>query len=179
MLRGLNHWLMAASGWLGGTNPATAAGRLMTESAKMIGITPAVFTRSGMWVLAPPYIRRPTIRFAYWTGIFRVAWVMAMTAAMTSTIIVSTNSIVNSDTVPARRLSTALMIVLGTRPMMLTKMMSEMPLPMPCSVIFSPSHMTKMVPVVWVTMVEKVNRNPGCGTIVSPCEAPRLVRNTL
>ena len=33
------------------------------------------------------------------------------------------------------------------------KMMSEMPLPMPRSVICSPSHMMKAVPVVSVSMV--------------------------
>ena len=36
--------------------PATVVGRIMMLEAKMIGITPAVFTRSGMCVLAPPYI---------------------------------------------------------------------------------------------------------------------------
>src|SRR6266487_4539899 len=134
----------------------------MTLDAKMIGITPALLTRSGMCVLAPPYIRRPTMRFAYWTGILRVAWVMRMTAAMTRTIIATTNNRTNSDTVPARKLSTPFITVFGMRRMMLMKMMSEMPLP-----------------VVWVMMVENVNRNPGCGTIESPCDAPRFMRNTL
>ena len=32
--------------------------------------------------------------------------------------------------------------------MMPMKMMSEIPLPMPCSVICSPSHMTSVVPAV-------------------------------
>ena len=39
------------------------------------------------------------------------------------------------------------------------KMSSEMPLPMPRSVICSPSHITKIVPVVSVIIV--VMRNPG------------------
>ncbi len=34
----------------------------------MTGMTPAWLTFSGMYVVAPPYIRRPIIRFAYWTG---------------------------------------------------------------------------------------------------------------
>ena len=33
----------------------------------MTGMTPPVFTFSGMCVLDPPYIRRPTTRFAYCT----------------------------------------------------------------------------------------------------------------
>ena len=51
----------------------------MIDCAKMIGITPAVLTRSGMCVLCPPYIFRPTIRFAYCTGILRCAWVIRTT----------------------------------------------------------------------------------------------------
>ena len=52
---------------------------MITDCAKMIGITPAVFTRSGMCVFWPPYIFRPTTRFAYCTGIFRCACVIATT----------------------------------------------------------------------------------------------------
>ena len=33
----------------------------------MTGMTPPVFTFSGMCVLEPPYIRRPTTRLAYCT----------------------------------------------------------------------------------------------------------------
>src|SRR5712691_1961205 len=46
-------------------------GKYSTDEAKMMGMTPAWFTLSGMYVLWPPIIRRPTIRFAYWTGIRR------------------------------------------------------------------------------------------------------------
>ncbi len=45
--------------------------------------------------------------------------------------------------------------------MMPAKMISEIPLPMPCSVICSPSHMTNMVPVVSVIIVVSVNRAGG------------------
>ena len=85
----------------------------------------------------------------------------------------------NTDSVPPRKLSTAANTAFGARPRMLRKMISEIPFPMPISVIFSPSHITKMVPVVWVMMVEKVNRNPGSGTTDSPREAPMFTRNTL
>ena len=41
------------------------------------------------------------------------------------------------------------------------KMISEMPLPMPRSVICSPSHMTKAEPVVRVSTVSRRNPQPG------------------
>ncbi len=34
----------------------------------MTGMTPAWFTLSGRYVVVPPYILRPIIRFAYCTG---------------------------------------------------------------------------------------------------------------
>ena len=43
--------------------------------------------------------------------------------------------------------------VLGARPMMPAKMISEMPLPMPCSVISSPNHISITVPPVSVMMI--------------------------
>ena len=52
----------------------------------MTGMTPAVLMRSGMWVDCPPYIRRPTMRLAYWTGILRCPSCITMTAAVTATI---------------------------------------------------------------------------------------------
>ena len=58
----------------------------MIDWAKMIGITPAVFTFRGMCVAAPPYIRRPTIFLAYCTGIRRWPWVIRMIAAITTTM---------------------------------------------------------------------------------------------
>jgi hypothetical protein len=44
------------------------------------------------------------------------------------------------------------------------KMISEMPLPMPRSVICSPSHMMKAVPVVSDRMVNKRKPQPGLAT---------------
>ena len=43
-------------------------------------------------------------------------------------------------------------------------MMSEMPFPMPRSVICSPSHMTKIVPAVIVMIVMSLKKRPGFGT---------------
>ncbi len=50
-------------------------------------------------------------------------------------------------------------------------MIMEMPLPMPNSVIFSPSHITKMVPAVMVIMVRIRNPKPGLGTTARPLGA--------
>ena len=47
--------------------PAIVAGNARIDEAKITGMTPPVFTFSGMCVLEPPYIRRPTTRLAYWT----------------------------------------------------------------------------------------------------------------
>ena len=52
------------------------AGREAMDCAKMMGITPDMFTLMGMWVLWPPYIFRPTTRLAYCTGMRRSALVM-------------------------------------------------------------------------------------------------------
>ena len=119
------------------------------------------------------------MRLAYCTGILRTAWVMTTTAAITPTISATTPSATSGASVPARILSNAASTAFGAPPRMFTKMMSEMPLPMPCSVIFSPSHMTRMVPAVCVMIVTSVKPKPGSGTTVSPRAAPMLTRNTL
>jgi hypothetical protein len=57
----------------------------------------------------------------------------------------------------------------GMRATMPAKMMSEMPLPMPFSVMRSPSHMMNAVPAVSVTMVRKTKLQPltSSGTTLS------------
>ena len=57
----------------------------------MTGITPPVFTFSGMWVLLPPYMRRPTIRLAYCTVTRRCPRSMNTTAPTTMIITVSSS----------------------------------------------------------------------------------------
>ena len=49
----------------------SSTGKYRTDDAKMIGITPAWLTFSGMYVLPPEVILRPTTRFANCTGIRR------------------------------------------------------------------------------------------------------------
>ena len=50
---------------------ATVAGNIMIEEAKMGGMTPEVLIFNGKCVLWPPYMRLPTTRLAYCTGILR------------------------------------------------------------------------------------------------------------
>src|SRR4051812_29664333 len=56
-----------------GKNCAIVGGNAMIAAAKITGMTPAMLTRSGMYVVPPEVIRRPTMRFAYWIGIRRLA----------------------------------------------------------------------------------------------------------
>ena len=61
------------------------------------------------------------------------------------------------------------MMAWGMRATMPAKMISEMPLPMPFSVIFSPSHMMKAVPAVRVMTVSRRKPQPftSSGTTLS------------
>ena len=51
--------------------PENSSGAERIELAKMTGMTPPEFTFSGRWVAPPCVMRRPTIRFAYCTGMRR------------------------------------------------------------------------------------------------------------
>ena len=55
------------------------------DEAKITGMTPPVFTFSGMCVLDPPYCRRPTTRLAYCTVIRRWPRSTKMIAPITTT----------------------------------------------------------------------------------------------
>ena len=55
-------------------------------------------------------------------------------------------------------------MVPGMSVTMPAKMMSEMPLPMPRSVICSPTHMMNAVPVVSVMIAIRRNAQPGWAT---------------
>src|SRR5919198_4550251 len=74
---------------------AISVGKYRTEAAKMMGITPAWLTLSGMYVLPPVVIRRPTTRFAYCTGIRRwPSWTKTMPTITASAMngIITTNT---------------------------------------------------------------------------------------
>ena len=61
---------------------------------------------------------------------------------------------------PAARSRKVLMIASGPRQTIPAKMISEIPLPIPFSVICSPSHMMKAVPAVSVITVISLNAQP-------------------
>src|SRR5438067_12563317 len=74
---------------------ATWLGRSRIEIAKMIGMTPALLTRSGMCVLPPEYIRVARMRFAYCTGTLRWPSWMKMIAAITRTAMTAIDASAN------------------------------------------------------------------------------------
>ena len=80
-----------AHGWF--TNWVIVCGNMMIEEAKITGMTPAVLTRIGRWVLCPPYILRPTTRLAYCTGMRRCELSMSTTKPVTTSIIASNATI--------------------------------------------------------------------------------------
>ena len=118
----------------------------------MTGMTPAWFTLSGMYVDEPPNILRPTMRRAYCTGIRRCPCSMKMTAATSISPIAVMSAKTHqplatlTDHRDAGKVATTWV-----------KIMIDMPLPMPRSVISSPSHMITAVPAVIVmTMTSMV-----------------------
>ena len=95
-------------------------------AAKITGITPAMFTRSGRYVCVPCVIRRPITRLAYWIGIRRCpSWTNTIAATTPSTMngMITLNTwsgFVHHEWTP-----------FGIRATMLAKIISEIPLPMP------------------------------------------------
>ncbi len=82
-------------------------------------------------------------------------------AAITSAIMTTRNASRIGPICPVRSWSSVTNTALGSPTMIPAKMISDMPLPMPRSVICSPSHMTKVVPVVSVRTVIRRNPQPG------------------
>jgi len=155
---------------------AMVAGNIIIDEAKIGGITPEVLIFNGRCVLWPPYIFRPTILFAYWTGIRRcpcsIKMINATTASMSMTRI-RTAKMFNSPVDSSRNV---FKMALGNRTTIPAKMISEIPLPMPRSVICSPSHMMNAVPAVRVMTVIIRNDQPGNSTtpiFSSPTLIPR------
>ena len=72
------------------------------------------------------------------------------------------------DMVPLWMLPIVAKMAPGRPTTMPPKMINEIPLPTPRSVICSPNHMTKAVPVVNVSTVMKRKPHPGLGTSVPP-----------
>ena len=109
----------------------------------MTGITPAWLTLSGRYVEVPPYMRRPTMRLAYCTGIRR--WPCSTNTTPTMMISAATQT---AAKMAPPRLSRICLPSEGMRAAMPAKISSDMPLPMPRSVISSPIHITSAAPAV-------------------------------
>ena len=171
-----------------GTKAPMVAGRLAMAWAKMMGITPVIFTFRGRWLDWPPYIFRPTTRLAYCTGMRRSAfWMNTMNTTMASIPIriatTPTGWSRNAPSVvtPLAQFCTPTIIysiMEGPRDRMPANRMIEIPLPMPNSVICSPSHMMKADPAVKDTMITMAAHQPGTPVVSStltPLEAPAVL----
>jgi hypothetical protein len=119
----------------------------------MIGMTPAWLTLSGMYVLPPEVIRRPTTRLAYWTGILRWPCSMNTTATTSASPIIST--VTNLAVPPWSRMARP---SCGNREITLVKISTDMPLPIPRWVISSPIHMIIAVPAVMIMTISAMLR---------------------
>jgi hypothetical protein len=88
--------------------------------------------------------------------------------ATTKTMKTTSNSIASRFWLPDW-IAWIVLPIAGTRPTtMPAKMISEMPLPMPRSLICSPSHITNAVPVVSVSTVMARKSQPPSGTSEAP-----------
>ena len=121
----------------------TVGGIAITEAAKITGITPAMFTRSGRYVWPPCVIRLPITRLAYWIGIRRWPSCTNTTAATTPTAM---NGMITRNTWSG--FVHHALIPLGIRETIDAKIISEMPFPIPRWVISSPIHISSTVPAV-------------------------------
>ena len=142
-------------------------GNARIEDAKITGITPPAFTRSGRCVDCPPITFRPTTRLAYWTGIrrsLRSTNTMNATTAIISTSNIRMAGAVNTPQALVCTFWYRSITPRGKPTTMPAKISNDMPLPMPRSVICSPSHMMKALPVVSVSMVIRMNPGPGLVT---------------
>ena len=142
----------------------------MIDCAKMMGITFAVLRRRGMNVFCPSRIRpRPMTLRGIWIGMRRAATVTATVPATTSTMIASTRRSTGKVRACACSASIVRMVSGQIRSTIEKKMRRLAPLPMPRSVICSPSHITNTPPVVRVSTVVSRKKNPGCPTAPGIC----------
>ena len=147
----------------------------MIACAKMIGITPAELMRIGMKVFCPSLIRpRPMTLRGIWIGIRRAPTVTAITPATTKSMTAIRMIRPWIDITPVS-MNCSVRAVPGRKPCMIEKKIIRLiPLPMPRSVIRSPSHMTKRAPVVSVTTLVMRKPNPGSGT--APCCSAKIAK---
>ncbi len=151
-------------------NDAIVPGTMMSDCAKMIGITPEELMRSGMNVFCPSRMRpRPMTLRGIWIGMRRAATVTATVPITTSTMTTSTTSSFGNVSACALRASMVRSISGQIRSMIEKKMSRLIPFPIPRSVICSPSHMMKTPPVVSVSTVVIRKPHPACATAPGSC----------
>ena len=146
-------------------NCAIIGGKRMIEIAKMIGMTPAMFTRSGRCVSSPPTMRIPRTRRAYDTGMFRCASVSATTPTIVTTA--RSAKTTNWMSCEGSNVTMSCWIACGTLAMIPAKMRSDIPFPTCFSEMSSPSHMRNTVPAVTVTMSMSVCPTARSGMIAA------------
>ena len=89
---------------------------------------------------------------------------MATTAAVTPTTTATRAASEKAPISPSRNDSQVRTTAAGKVWMIEKKIIRDIPLPIPCSVICSPSHITKSAPTVSVVTVVNVNKKPGLVT---------------
>ena len=140
-------------------SPANAEGTNIIACAKMIGITPAELSFNGIYCLAPKIFFStcpPVVLLAYCTGICLTAKVRKIQPRITNNHKrISTITIIG----PCTRLISA-MKAWGIRAIIPTIIRREIPFPTPLSVIFSPSHIAKTVPVTKIITEGIMNPSP-------------------
>ncbi|MPN39174.1 hypothetical protein SDC9_186702 [bioreactor metagenome] len=136
----------------------------------MIGITLAAFTFRGIYWRTPPYCLFPTIRLAYCTGIFLVPCTSIIAPAITTNrkIISSRKSTKPPGALINR--ATSATKACGKRAIIPIRMIKEIPLPTPLSVILSPNHNTNILPPARITVdgITQSNNPPGIADPKAP-----------
>ena len=138
--------------------PASAIGINMIACAKMIGITFAAFTLRGIYWRTPPYCLLPTMRLAYCTGIRRVPCTRRIANANTNKRRMISRMKTIKPPPSFKREENSWMIAAGKRAMIPIRMIKEIPLPIPRSVIRSPNHITNIEPAQRRIVDEMVNQ---------------------
>ena len=146
-------------------NEYSVPGMMIRAWAKMIGMTPAELIRIGMNDLVPSRTRpRPTTFRGICTGILRAAIVSATTAAVIAISTTTSSASLNRLIPPACQSSMVLNTAAGKPCRIEKKIRSDMPLPIPRSVICSPSHITNTPPAVRSSTVTIRKLQPGATT---------------
>ena len=125
----------------------------MKEDAKIIGITPAIASFNGMCVFCAPTIFLPTTFLEYCTGTFLSACCTNTTAAIKR---IEPKIIPNAIKIPSVLIAppwkikfvTIYVMDFGKQEIIPTKIIMEMPFPIPLVVICSPSQISNAVPAI-------------------------------